>query len=433
ESVDAFSPLARQQRVELAMLAPGAVPLRFDAEQMARVFGNLLPNALKFTPPGGRIARQVQDRPDRNRIPLADTGPGVPEEWRERIFDRFSQVGREATRPREGAGLGLAVCREIVKLHGGSLSVEGNRAGGASFVLELPRGGAVVPMPTTVPGTGEAASGDDDAGGSASPGCVPPPQPAQVQIPAGRRRCVLVAEDNPDLRKYIVSVLEGDYRVLDAADGEVALQLATRELPDLIVSDVVMPRRDGLSLARELRSAPATEGIPLIFLSARASDADAIAGLASGADPSLRQPFDAALPRAHVAAALHAVERLRRQLAATPVAPEAPAAELGASDRRFLEAAERWIAANLDRESATVQEFADALHVSRATLARRYGKLAGEPPIVALRRKRLERARELLARGEGNVSEVAYAVGYGSLAAFSHAYHERFGHAPSRG
>lgn len=425
ESVDAFTPLARQQRVELAIVAPGAVPLRFDAEQMARVFGNLLSNALKFTPSGGRITVEVQADADRVRIAVADTGPGVPEEWRERIFDRFSQVGREATRPREGAGLGLAVCREIVKLHGGWLSVESNPAGGATFVLELPRGQGAVPVPAT--------SGDNGPEVPAPPPCTPPAPPGKVPAPAGRRRCVLVAEDNPDLRAYIVAALEGDYRVLDAADGEVALQLAIRNLPDLVVSDVVMPRRDGLSLARALRAAPATDGIPLIFLSARASDDDAIAGLSSGADQYLRKPFDAALLRAHVAAALHAVERLRRHLAANPAAPEEPATGLGASDRRFLEAAEKWMAANLHRESATVQEFADALHVSRATLARRYGKLAGEPPIVALRRKRLERARELLARGEGTVSEVAYAVGYASLAAFSHAYHERFGHAPSRG
>src|SRR5690606_25834242 len=159
--------------------------------------------------------------------------------------------------------------------------------------------------------------------------------PIEYTANVGRRR-ILVAEDHADLRAYIVSVLGDDHDVIQAEDGEAALQLARDRLPDLIVSDVMMPRRDGFSLARELRGTAETAGIPLIFLTARASDADEIAGLLSGADQYLRKPFDAARLRAHVASALHMVERLRRQFAATPHPPSIP---LDTAGRRFLEAA----------------------------------------------------------------------------------------------
>ena len=465
-SVQAFQPLARQRQIALSCRAMRSLPLRFDADQVARLLDNLLSNALKFTPRGGHVAVTLDAADGRVRMAVSDSGPGVPEAWRERIFDRFAQVGSEATRSREGAGLGLAVCREIARLHGGRLWVEAGDAGGARFVLELPDPTVFEPQQAAVPdasSTPEAACapqaaervpGDDDAG-VATTGDPPAPEPQgepcdAVEAPAMRRR-VLVAEDHPELRAYIVGILGEEHEVLDAGDGEAALALARRELPDLIVSDVMMPRLDGFALARALRETPETAGIPLIFLSARASDADEIAGLSCGADQYLRKPFDGALLRARIAAALHAVERLRRRFAASapadPAADAATTATAGdgdsaavprvpppasAADRRFLEAAGHWFETRLHDETATIQELADALHVSRATLGRRYARLAGEAPIDALRRKRLERARALLAAGEGNVSEVAYAVGYASLAAFSNAYRERFGHPPSR-
>lgn len=456
ESVHAFSTLARQQEVSLvARIGATAAPLRHDPDQVARVFGNLLSNALKFTPAGGRIEASLDDDGGTVRIAVADSGPGVPEEWRERIFDRFSQVGSEATRTREGAGLGLSLCREIVQLHGGRLWAETAAGGGAQFVLELPRNEScgTSASPSTPLVRPQAPSGPP-LSDEAAPAI---PDAAIARPPPGRR--ILVAEDHPDLRAYIVSILREDYEVLDAVDGEAALQLARQALPDLIVSDVMMPRRDGFSLARELRANAETAGIPLIFLTARASGEDEIAGLACGADQYLKKPFDAALLRAHVGAALHAVERLRRRFAAAaappaampdsmepapaplaespaPTPPAAPAPprsdQPSTADRRLLDAAGRWLEANLHDEHATVQGMADALHVSRATLGRRYTRLTGETPSEALRRSRLDRGRDLLSRNEGTVSEVAYAVGYSSLAAFSHAFRDRFGHPPSR-
>lgn len=434
--VQSFTPLAHRQGIDLAAAAVAPVWLRFDADQIARLLGNLLSNALKFTPRGGRIELALHEDAQRVCVSVSDDGPGVPPEWRERIFDRFAQVGSEALRSREGAGLGLALCREIAQLHEGRLWVEERAGGGACFVLELPRSTGLQPAPAV-------RHAQDEPSIRTPPDAADLPHPLASEAgeiaeePPPLRRRVLVAEDHPDLRAYIASILGADYDLLEAADGERALELARSELPDLIVSDVMMPRRDGLAFARALRADAQTAGIPLIFLTARASQEDEIAGLRSGADQYLRKPFDAALLRSHAAAALHAVDRLRRRFEAGAGAPAAdvsagPRLQGTAAEQRFALAVREWIQAHLHEEDASVQRMADALHVSRATLARRYARSAGETPIDALRRQRLERARGLLARAEGNVSEVAYAVGYASLAAFSSAYRERYGHAPSR-
>lgn len=456
DTVQAFVPLARAQGIALATAQDArAGGLVFDADQIARVLGNLLSNALKFTPRGGRVDVSLDDAGDHVRLAVTDSGPGVPAEWQERIFDRFSQVGSDAVRSREGAGLGLSVCREIAQLHGGRLWVEDAPGGGARFVLVLPRG--VDGSSATAPGataarTHGATLPASDAPADDTPLATPPPADTDTPPPAGAdapaRRRVLVAEDHPDLRAYIVSILQTDYDVVEAEDGEAALDLARTTLPDLVISDVMMPRRDGFALARALRAEPQTAGIPLIFLTARAGVGDEIEGLSSGADQYLRKPFDAALLRAHVAAAFNAMERLRRRLAAdattggsaaAPAASPMPSgvadeadAKHDAADRRFLDAAHHWLRTHLHDEAASVAGMAAALHVSRATLGRRYTRLANESPATALRRVRLEHARQLLGSGAGNVSEVAYAVGYASLAAFSNAYREHFGHPPSR-
>lgn len=435
ESVEAFNLIASRQDIALAYVGVGGPSMAsVDPEQIERVIGNLLSNALKFTPAGGTVKVDLRSEGDRLRIVVADTGPGIPEEWRERIFDRFSQVESEATRSREGAGLGLVLCREIVALHQGRIWVEPCRGGGSRFMLELPLEGAAIAVTAR-----DSSSPPLDAGAADSAG---------LSAQRTSRRRVLVVEDHPDLRAYIAGILARDHEVLQARDGLEGLEMALAELPDLIVSDVMMPRLDGLSLVRALRERDETAGIPLIFLTARAGDADEIEGLSSGADQYLCKPFDSEILRARVAAALHAVERLRRRFQSVdlalpamaadphpePAPPLAPAPSDQASairDLAFTHRATAWLRQHMHDEALSLAEMAEGLHVSRATLNRRFAAAFGETPRATLRRLRLERAEELLAAGEGSVSEVAYAVGYSSLAVFSRAYRDRYGRTPT--
>jgi len=425
--VDAFAALAARRRIHLACrIGEAPCMARMDAEQMARAVGNLLSNALKFTPEGGCVDVALESAGRFLRLRFDDNGPGVPEAWRERIFDRFSQIGSEAVRDREGAGLGLVLCREIAMRHGGRVWVEERPGGGSRFLLEI------------APEMGVRSDLVDAAPGRRTPPAASLPAPVAARPMPSRR--VLVAEDHPELRAYVSGILQRDHEVVLAADGAEALAIARAQLPDLIVSDILMPNMDGRELAMALQRDDETAGIPLIFLTALASEADEIAGLASGAIQYLRKPFDAEVLRAHVGAALHTVDRLRRRFARTaarsvpPVIEadvDAAAASGTTRDAAFLARALAWIEQNLHDDTISVSSMAAALHVSRATLDRRLASAAGEAPGALLRRRRLERAADLLVRGEGSVSEVAYSVGYASLAAFSRAYREHHGKPPS--
>ncbi len=451
ESLVAFAPLAQREGIALDAHLP-AVPAHAigDAEQLMRLIGNLLSNALKFCPAGGRVRLALHTDAAGTRLCVDDNGPGVPDHWRERIFNRFSQMGSDATRQREGAGLGLALCREVAHLHGGRLYATDSSLGGASFVLELP-------LPEDSPLSAREPGRDLDEATQAGPHAQVTAQRAQApasaetgaisghsveresdQDPAPSRQddrpLVLLAEDNPDLRAYLTGVLSAHYRVTQAEDGDIALEHARTEPPDLIVTDLMMPNLDGLGLAQAIRAEAELSGVPIVFLTARASDVDRIAGLSGGADYYLIKPFDPRVLLAQLDAALRACQRLRRHFAerpgaaALPAAPESPARPESDFARRLR----NLLDAQSHEPDFGVARMCTALHLSESSLRRRCQNECGARPGDLLREHRLLRARHLLSTSAGSVSEVAYAVGYASLSAFSRAYRERFGSAPSR-
>lgn len=459
ESLTAFMPLAQRVGVALdARLPPLPVAVTGDSEQLMRLIGNLLSNALKSCPGGGQVRLVLQAEPSIVRLHVDDSGPGVPPEWRERIFSRFTRVGRDASQYREGMGLGLALCHEITQLHGGHLFVTDSPLGGARFVLELPSP-EKSPLTTTWPVlTGldqerpdplavapehEMAGPKESSGGTCTvrAGCQDTGLDQRIRpIEATRdtgsytdRPVVLLVEDHTDLRTYIAGILSTRYRVLQAEDGEIALQRARAELPDLVVSDVMMPVRDGLALARDIRADPTLAGVPIVFLTARTADADHVTGLSGGADYYLTKPFTGDVLLAQLDAALRACQRLRAyfqaQGDATPPMHTPRATTADASD--FVHRLNRLLESQAHDPSFGVAQMCSALHLSETSLRRRCHSECDAAPGDLLREHRLLRARQLLASGAGNVSEVGYAVGYTSLSAFSRAYRERFGHAPT--
>ena len=457
ESQVAFAALAAHEGISFDVHLPAAaVEVLGDPDQITRVLGNLLSNALKFCPAGGRVRLLLRVCVEGGvRVRVDDSGPGVPHDWRERIFDRFSQMGSDATRTREGAGLGLALCREVARLHGGRLYVTDGEFGGAGFVFELPlpERSPLVPAAGPVQPDSSAASTPPDADSSPDAtrgraGREPNPVSARheshtagndigqgiASVPPDRP-LVLLAEDNADLRIYIADVLAAHYRVIAAEDGEAALALARSEIPDLVVTDLMMPRLDGLGLARALRVDPDMAGVPIVFLTARASDADRIQGLQGGADYYLTKPFDSRVLLAQLDAALRACRRLREHFAeravAIPDGGNLVREEVVAPDS-FAGKLRSVLASRAHDPAFGVPQLAAALHVSETSLRRRCQEHGLDAPGDCLRRHRLEQARELLRRHVGNVSEVAYAVGYSSLSSFSRAYRDHFGHSPGQ-
>jgi len=312
--VATFESHARLRRIDLSFNAhPGRIEVYLDPEKFENVIYNLLANAFKYTPDGGevqvRVALEADDLQKDNHstdahhveITVTDTGIGIPSESLGKIFSRFYQVEDVKARELGGTGIGLALVKELVDLHHGRISVESRMQKGTTFRIQLPLGRDHLAPEEIVEG------GTDQEITQALPGEIPEEpqsQPSAVtpvrNAPALPEALVLVVEDNPDMRAYLTGSLKEDYRVVDATDGEEGLHLAINEIPDLVVSDVMMPRMDGFELCRKLKNDERTSHVPVILLTARATSKDKLEGLEQGADDYLIKPFDVGELKARV-------------------------------------------------------------------------------------------------------------------------------------
>jgi len=447
EIVTAFAPLAERKGVELAARSPEEpVAADADPEQMERIVGNLLSNAIKFTPAGGTVELGLEAGDEEVAVSVTDDGPGVPADAVPRIFERFFQLDAPGARGEEGMGIGLAMARELARLHGGEIEVASEPGEGSRFTVRWPRfrrGEAPEPVEAVAPDPVEA--GVDQAAPAPAPAPAPavggpaaePRQPSRAPSTSTDedRKTVLVVDDNADVRSFVRRVLEPKWKVLEAADGGKALEAVRRTLPDLVLADVTMPAMDGFELARRLRRDPETGTVPIVFLTARAEERDLVMGFEAGADQYVTKPFAPDVLRARVGGIFEQRLALRRRLLeeAERKAPESGqgAAKAAAPEDGFVERARCVIRRHLPDSALDVDRLATELAVSRRQLYRRLADEEAPPAAELIREERLARAVELLRAGEGTVSEVAYGVGFGSLAAFSRSFRERYGVPPS--
>ena len=431
--VGLYEGLAEYEEVTLSFQS--TTPTRivsFDAKQMEKVLANLLSNAIKFTDAGGQVAVTVDVTSSMAEIRVADTGVGIAIEKLPRIFDRFYQVEDSTTRPYEGTGIGLALVKELVDLHDGTVHAESEPGRGSTFTVRIP-----IPLDFEISGDGETAepSGTEHKGSEeledieTSVAALATPAPSEIQHPPFQadQTTVLVVEDNADMRAFVRSILEPEYRVLEAADGTEGLRLARKALPDLILADVMMPEMDGLTMSRALREDPTTGSIPIVLLTARAARADQVEGLETGADAYLSKPFDAEVLRLQVGNLIVRQQRLRGQLRQEPGMKESMPSPRSAFEAQVCEVIEQ----HLSDSQFSVEVLADKVALSRQQLYRRLRDEAKATPVAYIRQFRLERASQLLTERRGNVSEVAYAVGFNSLSYFTRCFHDHFEETPS--
>jgi signal transduction histidine kinase len=276
-------------------------PVWVDRDAWEKIVPNLISNAFKFTL-AGDIAVRLRSEPERVVLEVADTGIGIPESEQARVFERFHRVEGTQGRTFEGTGIGLSLVRELVALHGGRVTLTSQVGRGSTFRVELPKGFAHLPQDAVSHEPVHASIGRDVAAHAiearrwseppAAVGAAPTPSKAP-SMPAKSGGRVLVVDDNADLRAYMAGLLEPLYEVSTAPDGQAALEAVRASPPDIVVSDVMMPRLDGFGLVQALRADPRTKSLPVILLSARAGEDAAIAGLAAGSDDYLVKPFSA--------------------------------------------------------------------------------------------------------------------------------------------
>lgn len=454
--IGAFASVAERKHITLTLDAPPVLKGLFDADAIEKVLTNLLSNAVKFTPDGGTVRLKVE-RSIRDEVPavtmrVIDTGPGIPPAQLAHVFERFYQVDESDARLQAGTGIGLALVKELVELHGGSISADSDPRG-TMFTVVIPYGAvdqasAREPRPDQVTGPSRiplrptleqpVALDTDEAHDDTQ------------DIPT-----MLVVDDSDDLRVYIRDHFQRQYRVLEARDGAEGIAVAQRELPDIVVSDVMMPGTDGFTLVRTLRDSPETEFLAIVLLTAQAEDEKKITGLKSGADEYLVKPFDMReldlRVRNLIAARRRWQERVPPQsrdgvehasgiveAVAATIAPtrydtpvSEPVAVLTAGDVQFRERVLAVIDARLSDPEFGVAELAEAVAQDRSHLFRRVKQVFGTPPSNVLRERRLDVGARLLIAETGTVADVAYAVGFNSVSYFCQCFQQQFGETPA--
>lgn len=437
---DSFRFMAQQKELELDFQADFGehakddVFIYIDQRKIEDVMSNLLVNALKFTPAGGKITVSLSSYDQMVHISVHDTGPGISEGQIDHIFDRFYQAEHHYETSEKGSGIGLSLCKELIQLHHGTIEAESAKAEGTTFTIHLPTGKdhlspADLAQPESLSnGTGTYMDEFIDQTQERSQ------DTDQFEIPINGERhhkdIILVIEDSQDMREYIKVALEPDYTVVEAQDGQEGLEKARNLIPDLIVSDIMMPNMDGYDMCKTLKKDRLTSHIPIILLTAKASEEHIIEGLETGADDYVTKPFSMTILSARIKNLIDIRRQLQqnlgREMALQPVKTT-----VSTIDREFLDELQGVLKEHMSDPEFNVEQLCKKLYMGNTTLYRKINALCGQTPTEFIRTCRLKRAAELLRSGSGSVTEVAFEVGFSSRAYFTKCFKEKFHTLPS--
>lgn len=436
--IESFQVLAQQNRLNLEFHpASGEIPLYYDAQRMEEVMYNLLINAFKFTPAGGVIKVSVIKEQEVVKISVADTGTGIPKEQLPNIFDRFYQSEVPGGKGPRGTGIGLALTREIIQMHHGKIDVHSQEGKGSEFDIVLPLGSShlkpdEIAAPSEITPANlklkevEAFFPDEE-----TPDLEEGQETKQSKTESDTEKdVILVVEDNPDVRKYIREPLEPHFTVVEAGDGKEGIAKAREIIPDLIVSDIMMPEADGYELCRELKKDIATSHIPIILLTAKASEESIIQGLETGADDYVTKPFNSRILFSRIKNLIELRRQMQLKIQRQKMLLPSEIT-VSSMDEKFLKELQGIVEKNMSDEEFDVDKLCGKLYMGRSTLFRKVKALTGETPNQFIMSYRLERGAQLLRENFGNVTEVAFAVGFSSSTYFATCFKEKFGQAPS--
>jgi len=427
-----FKSAAEQKQIHFNIYIPGE-PLfaGFDPGHFDKVIANLLSNAIKFTDPGGSVTIHLGRKNGNAVISIHDTGCGISEDHLPHLFNRFYQIQKSELQP--GTGIGLSLAKELTELHGGSIEVKSNSGEGCTFIVRI----ALIDQP------GHSKSSKVEAEQVLLSESELQNQPStlesdQILMDEDReyQKTILLVDDHAEIRHFLREHLEEQYSIIEAATGNEAMKRVIFELPDLIISDVMMPDGDGFELLKQIRENPETNYIPIVLLTARAEAEDKLSGLGFGANDYITKPFNVKELKLRVKNLFDQQKRLKHHLLdgnTTGIDDKIHHDQVATKsiDEIFLATVKSEIQTNLADESFSVEELALKLKQSRSNLHRRLTKLKGESPSAMIRRMRLELGAQLLKQKAGTVSEVAYSTGFKSIAHFSRVFREHFKKTPT--
>lgn len=425
-----FESLATRKHIRLHIVSEQEnIPLFVDRDKIEKIFYNLLSNAFKFTADQGEISVMLIEKEKEVEVLLKDNGKGIPADRLGHIFDRFYQVDSSETREQEGTGIGLALVKELISLHGGKISVESKEGEGTTFKIQFLKGkdhfekSQVSEYKATEspysPATVLSELSEKEA---LNPSVMPHLNPENLPV-------VLVIEDNTDVRAYIKNHLVNTFHVLEAINGKDGIEKALEHIPDIIISDVMMPYKDGYEVCEALKKDPRSSHIPIILLTAKAAQEEKLKGLETGADDYLVKPFDSRELEVRVRNLIELRKQLRKRFGDAPRI-DAGAAGTNTVDKAFLTKVLTIIKEHLDDNQFSVELLASEVGMSRVHLNRKLKALTDLSANKFIQAYRLEQALILLQTGAGNVSEIAFQTGFGSTAYFVKCFREKYGKTP---
>jgi signal transduction histidine kinase/ligand-binding sensor domain-containing protein/DNA-binding response OmpR family regulator len=442
-----FTTYAERKRINLNFYSDKEEIIAYvDKDKIEKIITNLLSNAFKFTPEGGKVEveikikeRYTEDKliSDRSNlyghlveIIVSDTGIGIPQEMMDKIFDRFYQVDNSHIRKQEGTGLGLALTKELVELHYGKIKIESEEGKGSKFTITLQLGKEHLKSEEII---------DDEMEDKGvvkneielMPAYYEPKVSPDIGIfTETDRLLLLIVEDNTDVRNYIRGNLEEDYRILEAVDGENGYDKAIECIPDIIISDVMMPKMDGFEMCGKLKTDERTSHIPIIMLTAKATNQDKIEGYETGADDYVMKPFDTKVLRARIENLIQQRRRLIEYFKKEGIF-ELNESSATSTDKKFIKKALDIIYKHISDSTFSVDVFTDEIAMSKAQLTRKLNAMVGESPGDLIRKIRMIKAAKLIKEKFGNISEIAVEVGYNNPSNFAQVFKKHFGVSPS--
>lgn len=419
-----FESLAESKGVKLGFNSQvDQVMMDLDPDKLGQIQSNLLSNAIKFTPAKGEVEVKV-DQPSAETLQLTvtDSGVGIPPEKLPLIFDRFYQVDGTDTREGEGTGIGLSLVKELTHLMEGNIRAESIPGQGSRFVLTLPirQKAALNTSLTFEPVSILSKLYPDQAG-----------FPSQTKGVSGELPRLLIVEDNPDIVEYLFACLEDQYEIYTAPDGEAGIEMALEYIPDLIISDVMMPKKDGFDLCQRLKTEERSNHIPIVLLTARADRDSRLEGLDLGADVYLAKPFDKQELLIQLRNLITVRKKLQQRYQSGQVLQPADNPITQKQDAFILKAREI-LEQHLDNHQFSVPDFCREIGMSKAQLHRKMKALTNLSTSIFVQNFRLEKAKQLLDTTDSPVAEIADLTGFSSSSYFSNLYKKKYGIPPGR-